>query len=93
MNAIMKINTASILILAAATVGGVSSRRVLQQIPRVGVDPTSPPDSNTSEMDTTTSSAEEDLILALEFDAHITGEYGPSTHATADVPPVFYELI
>lgn len=67
--------TASTLFLAAALVRGVCCQRALQDVPVVGLGPTRPPVSSTSQAESSTSGIdEEELIDALEADDQVTGK-------------------
>lgn len=77
--------TASTLFLAAALVGGASCKRVLQDIPEVGLGPTRLATSSSYQAESSTTATvaeEEELIEALEADDQVTGKiklYRPST--------------
>lgn len=79
--------TTSTLLLAAALIGGASGKRLLQDIPEVGLGPTRPATSSTSQAESSTTASreeEEELIEALEADDQVTGEFmyvGPFLHA------------
>lgn len=65
----------SVIVLAAALVGGASCKRVLQDIPVVGLGPVRPPTSSTSQAESSTSGTdEEELREALEADDQVTGK-------------------
>ena len=70
--------TAPTLLLAAALVGRVSCKRVLQDIPEVGLGPTRSPGTSTSlaeEEESFTLEEEEGVLIeALEVDDQVTGE-------------------
>ena len=71
----VKMKTASTLLLTAALVGGASCRRVLQDIPEVGLGHTRSPTPSTSLAgESSTTGAEEELVEALEADDQVTGK-------------------
>lgn len=81
--------TASTLLLAAALVGGASCKRVLQDIPEVGLGPSRPATSSSSQAEsssTATSQEEEELIDALEADDQITGKMNTDLHDPIHIP-------
>ena len=71
---ISKMRTASTLLMAVAIAGGVSCQHVVQDIPVVGVSPTSPSQA-ASTLSNWTNEDEEELMKALQFDDHVIGEY------------------
>lgn len=70
--------TASTLLVAVALFRGVCSRRVLQDIPLVGLGPTRSPTSSTSQAESSSpgidEEEEEEFIDALEADDQVTGK-------------------
>ena len=67
-----EMKTAATRFLLAALVCGVACERLLQDVPLVGVDPTSSPSS----MESMTGTGEDELDVesAIEFDDQITGK-------------------
>ena len=79
--------TTSAILLAATFGRGVTCQHVSKNIPVVGVYPNSPSELITSsQTEPTTSTAESDLIRALQLDNHVTGKKR-TFHILLSTPP------